>query len=117
MDLFIFYPRFSVLICKPCGFAVPPSHLRSYIVTRHSNDACRAAGLDPAYSKPGKPATTLADLLQEQEKHNLLDPRHVKIPIPSPTEPPLPELKLYRGYQCSRCNFVVTRTKEALARL
>jgi len=115
IDLFNFYPRFGVLICKPCGFAVAPSHLGSHIAKRHGNDACRASGLDPTYHKPGKPAAKLAAVLQEQ--YDLLDPRHAQIPIPPPTEPPLPELKLYRGYRCSRCDLVVTKTDEGRIRL
>lgn len=41
MDLFIFNPRYGVLLCKPCAHTVPPSHLCSHITTIHSNDACR----------------------------------------------------------------------------
>ncbi|KAK7178099.1 hypothetical protein PSPO01_15847 [Paraphaeosphaeria sporulosa] len=70
----IAYPRFGVLLCKPCGFAVPPSHLRNHIANRHGDDACCAAGLDPTHCKPGKLALALATALQEQ--YAILNPRH-----------------------------------------
>ncbi|PVH93490.1 hypothetical protein DM02DRAFT_661905 [Periconia macrospinosa] len=111
MDLFTFYPEHRVLVCKSCAYAVSPAHLRSHIATKHPHDPCRAAGLDPAYSRPRKPAATLAGSLQE--KYDILDPSLAKIPLPPPTHPPFRELKLYRGYQCSRCDYVLSKTKEA----
>ncbi|PVH91080.1 hypothetical protein DM02DRAFT_372878 [Periconia macrospinosa] len=83
----------ELLICKPCGFAVAPSHLSEHIAKRHGNDACRAAGLDPTHRKPRKLASTLAAALQE--RYAILNPRHTRIPVPLPTDPPLPELKRY----------------------
>ena len=43
MDLFVFYPPSSVLICKPCGHAVPPTSLSTHITVHHINDAHHAA--------------------------------------------------------------------------
>jgi hypothetical protein len=56
----------------------------------------------------------LAALLQE--KYSLLDPRHAQIPTPLPTEPPVPELKLYRGFRCSRCPKIMTKSTYTHAR-
>jgi hypothetical protein len=43
MDLFTFYPPSSVLICKPCGYAVPPTTLSTHIKVHHLHDARHAA--------------------------------------------------------------------------
>jgi hypothetical protein len=43
MDLFTFYPPLSVLICKPCGYAVPPTALSTHIKVHHLHDARHAA--------------------------------------------------------------------------
>jgi hypothetical protein len=43
MDLFKFYPPSSVLICKPCGYAVPPTALSTHIKVHHLHDARHAA--------------------------------------------------------------------------
>jgi hypothetical protein len=110
MDLFTFYPQYQVLACKPCGYAVAPSCLASHIRTKHPDDACRDAGL--AYARPKKPAARLAMRLQAE--YDILDPTMCSISVPSPTEPPLPDLKLHRGYKCSRCDYVLPKTKTAL---
>jgi hypothetical protein len=36
------------------------------------------------------------------------------ISVPPPSEPPLPGLKLHRGYKCSRCDYVLPKSKTAL---
>jgi hypothetical protein len=51
------------------------------------------------------PATLLANYLRQQ--YQLLDPATAKILIPPATNPPIPELTLYCGYQCTRCSFVL----------
>jgi hypothetical protein len=43
MDLFTFYPPSSVLICKLCGYAVPPTTLSTHIRVHHLHDARHAA--------------------------------------------------------------------------
>ncbi|KAK7177913.1 hypothetical protein PSPO01_16037 [Paraphaeosphaeria sporulosa] len=111
MDLFVFYPQYQVLVCKPCACAVPPLHLASHIKKQHAREACRDAGLDFSVSRSQRPATALARRLEE--KYDILNPRTCKIPLPSPTEPPLPDLKLYRGYKCSRCTYILSKTKTA----
>ncbi|PSN58805.1 hypothetical protein BS50DRAFT_509763, partial [Corynespora cassiicola Philippines] len=111
MDLFTFDPRFGVLICRSCAYAVPPSYLVSHITKRHGHDACRAAGLDPVHTRPRKSATKLAQRLKA--RYNILDPTAVTIPTPAPTDPPLPDLELYRGYQCTRCPLTLSKTKKA----
>ncbi|KAH7399701.1 hypothetical protein BKA66DRAFT_383213, partial [Pyrenochaeta sp. MPI-SDFR-AT-0127] len=100
-----------VLVCKPCAHAVAPKHLANHIKNKHPFEASRDAGLDPAHNRPGRPALMLARRLQA--RHNLLDPAVSKILVPAPTEPPLSDLKLYRGIQCSRCEYVLTKTKYA----
>jgi hypothetical protein len=60
MDLFTYYTQYRVLVCKPCGYAVPPAHLESHISKNHPHDACRAAGVDPVHSRARKSAALLA---------------------------------------------------------
>jgi hypothetical protein len=43
IDLFTFYPPSSVLICKLCGYAVPPTALSTYIKVYYLHDARYAA--------------------------------------------------------------------------
>jgi hypothetical protein len=44
----------------------------------------------------------------------LLNLATTKIPMPPLTDPTIPELRLYRGYQCTRCEFIRLQTKSAL---
>ncbi|KAF2741810.1 hypothetical protein M011DRAFT_491054 [Sporormia fimetaria CBS 119925] len=112
MDLFTFYPPSSVLICKPCGYAIPPTNLSGHIRVRHPDDARHAATNFSPSSRPQDAANLLANYLCEQ--HPLLNPATSKIPVPAATNPPIPELRLHRGYQCTRCNFVLrSQGKEA----
>jgi len=112
MDLFTFYPPSSVLICKPCGYAIPPTNLSGHIRLYHLDDARRAATNFPLSLRPRNAANLLANNLHE--RYPLLDPATSKIPIPAAINPPIPELRLYRGYQCTRCNFVLrSQGKEA----
>jgi hypothetical protein len=113
MDLFTYYPQYRVLVCKPCGYAVPPAHLESHINKNHPHDACRAAGVDPVHSRARKSAALLAGCLQEV--YDPLDPSAAKIATPPATDPPIPTLKHYRGYQCSRCEHTLAKTKKAQA--
>jgi hypothetical protein len=105
IDLFTFYHPSSVLICKPCGYAVLPTALSTYIKVHYLYDARHAATnlFDSPQSR--NPATLLANYLCE--RYQLLNPAIVKVPTPPATNLPIPELKLYRGYQCTRCNFVL----------
>jgi hypothetical protein len=115
---FKFEPRYGILICKSCAFAVAPLHLRAHIAKRHALAACYATGLDPVgatSTAKEKAAASLADSLNAE--YRLLDPTSVTIPIPLPTDPPLPELTLHQGYQCARCDLVVTKTVENQLRL
>jgi hypothetical protein len=68
-----------------------------------------------ASSKSKKPAELLANYLRE--RFQLLDPATAKIPTPPSTDPPILELQLYRGYQCTRCEFIRLRTKTALGQM
>jgi hypothetical protein len=63
MDLLTFYPPSSVLICKPCGYAVPPTTLSTHIKVHHLYDARYAATnfFDAPQSR--NPATLLANYL------------------------------------------------------
>jgi hypothetical protein len=113
-DQFKFEPRYGILICKSCAFAVAPLHLRAHITKRHALAACDATGLDPAEATSiakEKAAATLADWLSAE--YRLLDPTSVRILIPLPTEPPLPELMLHHGYQCAQCNLVLGISDDA----
>jgi hypothetical protein len=105
MDLFTFYPPSSVLICKPCGYAVPPTTLSRHIRVYHLDNARHAATNSLASSEPRNAANLLAKHLRE--RYQLLDPATTKIPTLSATNPPIPELTLYRGYQCTRCSYVL----------
>jgi hypothetical protein len=114
MDLFTFYPPSSVLICKPCGYAVPPTTLSSHIRVHHLEDARYAATNPSASSNPRNAAPLLAAYLCEQ--YHLLDPATTKIPTPPATNPPILGLTLYPSYQCTRCSFVLrSRGTEAKA--
>jgi hypothetical protein len=108
MDLFIFYPEYRILVCKSCAYAVAPPHLAAHITTKHAHYICSKDGLHRAT----KTAATIASRLKDE--YNLLDPTTDIIPRPLPTKPPFPSLKLYRGYQCTRCDFIRTKTKTAL---
>jgi len=105
MDLFTFYPPSSVLICKSCGYAVPPTTLSNHIKVHHLDDARYAATnlFDNPQSR--NPATLLANYLCD--RYQLLDPATAKVPTPPATNLPITELKLHRGYQCTRCSFVL----------
>jgi hypothetical protein len=72
MDLFTFYPPSSVLICKPCGYAVPPTTLSRHIKVHHLEDARHAAANLFNAPKSRNPATLLANYLCE--RYQLLDP-------------------------------------------
>lgn len=103
MDLFTFYPLSSALICKPCGYAVPPTTLSSHIRIYHLEDA-RHAATNPLTSSQNA-ANLLATYLRQQYK--ILDLATTKILIPPATNPPILDLTLYCGYQCTRCSFVL----------
>ncbi|XPS75433.1 hypothetical protein M3J09_007515 [Ascochyta lentis] len=108
MYLFTFHPQYQALVCKPCGYAVAPSCLASHTRTKHPNDACLDAGLP--FSRSKKPAARLAKRLQE--KFDILDPAVDKISVPLPTEAPVPALKLYRAYKCTRCGYVLPKGRQ-----
>jgi len=78
MDLFTFYPPSRVLICKPCGYAVPPTTLSSHIRCHHLDDA-RHAATNPS-GRSRNSANLLATYLCQQ--YQLLDPATTKIPTP-----------------------------------
>jgi hypothetical protein len=40
IDLFIFYPKYYVLVCKSCAYAVAPPHLAAHIANKHTNNIC-----------------------------------------------------------------------------
>lgn len=109
MDIFDYQEEYGVLICKRCAFAVAPSHLRSHIATKHLEDARYACRLEPALANATRPADALAAYLQTT--FNILDPRTVKIQRPPPEAAPILGLRVYQGFQCSRCDFVRTATK------
>jgi hypothetical protein len=111
MDLFIFYPLYGVLVCKPCAYAVPPQYLQSHIATKHRSQLHNPEGLSATQFRPARLAAALAKQLQE--KYTLLDPTSVKIPLPPQTNPPFQDLKLYNGYQCSQCSYVCRQTASA----
>jgi hypothetical protein len=105
----VFYSQYQTLVCKQCGYAVAPSCLAGHISTKHAVDACRDAGLPFSQSK--KPAARLAKRLREE--FDILDPAKDRIPVPLPTEASVPFLKLYRGYKCTRCDYVLPERKRA----
>jgi hypothetical protein len=115
MNLFVFYTPSSVMLCKPCGYAVPPTALATHISIYHLSDARDAATSSLASSKSKKPAELLANYLCE--RFPLLNPATAKIPTPPSTDPPIPELQLHCGYQCTRCEFIRLRTKTALVQM
>jgi hypothetical protein len=103
INLFAFYFSSSVLICKPRGYAVPPTTLSSHIRVYHLNNARHAATNPSGLSRNA--ADRLATYLRKQ--YQLLDPAAAKISTRPVTNPSIPELALYSGYQCTCCSFVI----------
>jgi hypothetical protein len=93
IDLFIFYAPLGVLLCKLCGYAVPPTALATYISNYYLSNARDAATSSLASSKLRKLAKLLADYLCE--RFQLLDLATAKILTPPLINPPIPKLKLY----------------------
>jgi hypothetical protein len=114
MDLFVFYPPSNVLICKPCGYTVGPISLSTHIRVHHLHDARDAATNFFAAPELKTPAKLLAKYFCE--RYQPANPSTTELPTPPATNPPIPELRLYRGYQCTRCSFVLrSKGKEAKA--
>jgi hypothetical protein len=111
MDLFTFHAKHQIIVCKPCACAIARPYLSSHTRNLHAHEPCRDAGLEFAKFPINKAASIVAECLKE--RHSRFDPRTQRIPRPLPTDPPLPDLKLYRGYQCSRCDFAVSRSKSS----
>ena len=102
---------------RPCGHAVPPTSLSTHIAVHHIDDARHAATNAATRAQPSclstRPAKLLADYLLE--RYQVLDPATTPIPTPLATDPPIPELKVYRGYQCTCYSFVQrSEPKEAV---
>src|SRR4051794_21227978 len=105
MDLFRYIEDYRILVCLPCGFAVPPSYLRTYLSSRHRDhpDLSTKLQLDQAAEK----------LLLERL---LVDPGRGETPTaPAAGSPPIAYLPVYRGVGCARCPYT-TRTKEAMSK-
>lgn len=113
MDLFVFYAQYRVLVCKPCAFAVSPLRLASHIKNRHAREACHDAGIDFSISSSRAQGSAVSLARRLHEKYDILDPSTCKVVLSSPTEPPLLELKLYRGHECSRCTLSLSAIKSA----
>jgi hypothetical protein len=96
MDLFTFYAPSSVLLCKPCGYAVPPTTLATHIRVHYLNDARYVVVNSLLPSPLRKPADLLANYLLDQ--YHILNLATTTIPMPLATDSPIPELRLYRGY-------------------
>ena len=112
MDLFTFYPPSSVLICKPCRYAVSPTSVPTHVRTHHPEDARHAATTPSGHARNS--ANLLATYLCQQ--YQLLDPATAHIPTPHATSLLILDLTLYSGYQCTCSNFVLrSGGKEAKA--
>jgi hypothetical protein len=111
MGLFTFYAKHQVVVCKLCACAIARPHLSNHIKNLHAQEACRDAGLDSAKFRVNQAANTVTEFLKK--RYSLLDPRTQRISGPLPTDPPLPDLKLYRSYQCSCGDFSVSRSKSS----
>jgi hypothetical protein len=96
MDLFTFCPLSSVLICKPCGYPVPPTTLSSHIRVHHLEDTRHAVMNPSVSSNPRNAAPLLATYLRQQ--YQLLDPATAKIPALPATNLLILGLTLCRGY-------------------
>jgi hypothetical protein len=111
IDLFIFYAKHQVIVCKLYACAITCPHLSNHIKNLHAHEACRDAGLNFAKFRVNQAANTVAEFLKE--RYSLLNPRTQRISQPLPTDPPLPDLKLYHSYQYSYSNFTVSRSKSS----
>ncbi|KAH7042191.1 hypothetical protein B0J12DRAFT_208714 [Macrophomina phaseolina] len=109
MDLFEYNQPYGLLICKPCAYAIPPSHLRAHMIAKHEQHVCNTTSI--IADKRGarrtglsRTATLIAKTLQET--YNLVKPRTTTIPIPPVDSTPIPGSRLHRGYQCSLCPLI-----------
>ena len=101
MERFCYLPEYKVLICKPCGRAVAPTHLHTHLKSHRKE-------------WPGLECPTAVSQLQERlQEFTLADPFQQLIPLPPSTSSALPSLPVEDGLGCKQCPFV-TRSEEKM---
>jgi hypothetical protein len=99
MDILIHLPSYRVMVCKPCGVAVPPYMLQAHLNKLHIEQltALASRNLVRFFVKEiiplllGKP---------------LLDPRTEIVVLPDPDCESLPGLSILQGFGCNSCEYV-----------
>ncbi|KAJ5104276.1 hypothetical protein N7532_004805 [Penicillium argentinense] len=94
MEHFRYLPEYQVLVCIPCGHAVPPAYLDTHLKGHRKE----WLGLD---------STMAISVLKKQlQEFTLADPSQQQIQIPSPSSLALPGLPVEEGIGCTQCQFV-----------
>jgi hypothetical protein len=101
------------LCCSAYCFCYP--HDVGHIRVHHLDDARNATINYQASSRSRKPAELIASY--RRARYHLLDPATTTIPTPLATDPPIPELRLHRFYQCTRCECILLHKKSALQQI
>ncbi|KAJ5825151.1 hypothetical protein N7474_002289 [Penicillium riverlandense] len=94
MEHFRYLLEYQVLVCKPCGHAVPPAHLS----TRLKGHRKEWPSLNSA--------TAVSRLEKQLEEFSLAEPSQQQIQVPSPSSLALPGLPVEQGLGCTQCPFV-----------
>jgi hypothetical protein len=72
MEHFRYFPKYRVLICRPCGRAIPAAHLHSHLKGHRKE----WLGLNST--------TAMSQLKQRLQEYELADPSQKRVPIPPP---------------------------------
>jgi hypothetical protein len=101
MDLFIYNPTYEVWICtaRQCQYTVSSQTLLTHLRIHHrSHLTVATSALHEA-------------VLTEILKRPWIDPTKRPCVIPSPGDPPIPGLPVYRGYGCPHCSYIAHTTE------
>ena len=107
MDLFEFNSTYYILICRQCQYAVRPNQIKGYLRASHPQHDFNTTG---DYNK----SQCISDIAATfTYKYNILDPDKTSTAIPPRNSPPILNLRLHRGIQCSKCPHISTgKTRE-----
>lgn len=94
MEHFCYLPEYRVLICRPCGRAIPAAHLQSHLQGHRKE----WMGLNST--------TAMSQLKQQLQEYELADPSQKQVPIPPPSASAFLDLPVEQGLRCRLCPFV-----------